>query len=128
MAVDIVEYAARAGIEREVLDEIVDKAVILVEGEALKAEVADITGLDNYYFWEEEKTIEDYLLELTSMSHGKRVREIYALLIGEKHVLSIKIEKGRITLVDIGKKDQLTYVSFQYSSHQHFYAYVNHIT
>ncbi len=101
MTINIREYAVSIGISREVLDEIVDKAVILVEGETIDK---DIITIDNYYFWEEEKTVGDYIFDLVSMSHDKKARKIYALLIGEKHVLSLEIVDGKIKLLDIGEK------------------------
>ena len=101
MTLYVRKHVVAAGIKTDVLREIVDKAVILVEGETVDKE---IISLDNYYYWGSEKTIEDYLTELISMSHGHRARKIYALLVGEKHVLSIEVEDGKIRLLDMGEK------------------------
>jgi len=91
-------------ISRDILKENVVSSIIVVNGSCTPLDLLEITTIDNYYLKEGYTTIGELLLNLLSTSTDNKVKEIHALITGEKHVLSILIRKGEIEDLEIGEK------------------------
>ncbi|GEM_PF-3872024 len=93
-----------AGINPSVLAERIENVFIIVRGDHVPLDLLENTTLDNYYLKEGYTTIKELLLSFLSTSIDDKIKEIYALITGEKHVITTTIKHGEIVELEIGKK------------------------